>query len=936
MKRHIAVVFIMSIVLAAGAAPAASQSVTSTSGAITGRVVDDTGGVLPGVAVTVSSPAMMGTRTATTEGDGSYRCPAVPPGVYTVAFELSGFRQLERSGIQVGLGFTATVNAELKLATMNETVVVTGESPVVDAHATSLTSSYSADAIKSLPTTGEYWALLSVTPAVQMSAVDVGGSQALTPTGYTVYGMSTQHRPMVEGIVSTWGSGGSDMYYADFNSFSEVALNAAGNGAESPSPGMQSNYISKSGGNQYHGSFMFEGESGSIQAHNIDDDQIARGLVTGAGVAVDDVNRLIGYRKAHADIGGYILRDRLWWYASFSRLSNEVRLTNTVESKKSIDPTQTVKFTYNLPGNGRLIGYYQNSHKQVNPYNTSSIPLRRLTAGTAFYGPGTAWDQSYPAGVYKGEYSKVLSNNSVVEVRAGNWYAPWKNYSLAPDQYRYEDIGNGNLQGGAPYYEDLRSRPQLLGSLNYYKKGWIGSHDFKVGGELLRENDDQYDGGTRGNMIMILRSGTPIEVYLTESPNQEQSGLWARSLFVTDQWQANPHLTFDLGVRYDGYRPFLDAQSHTAGTTTTSFDAVPALLTWNNWAPRLGVVYDLTGKAKTVVKGNYGMYWWNPASDFAATLNPNQVFWWKRYNWTDANNDLLFQPNEIGTLLQTNGGVASQKVDPNLRNQYTIQTITSIEHEVVANWGVRAGFVWMGNRNLRTAINQNQPFSAFSVPVTISDPGPDGRAGTADDGASFPAFNLAPQYVGLPTANLTQNLPGAKDDYYTLEFTGNRRMNAGWSLQSSFAKTWSYRSALPLNPNVLINRPDGQDQFTTWQVKVGGTFQLPKGFRVSPLLRHQSGNNFGRTFVATLNYGSVTTLAEPFNANRIGSASIVDIRAEKSFTVVQRHLGLFFDVYNIFNANPETNLSATSGATWLRPLTIVPPRIAKVGVKFDW
>src|SRR4030095_13562770 len=151
MKLFIAVVFVMCIVLAVGAASAASQSVTSTSGAITGRVVDDTGGVLPGVGVTGSRPAMMGTRTATTEGDGSYRFPAVPPGVYTVAFELSGFKALERSDIQVGLGFTATVNVELKLATMNETVVVTGESPVVDAHATTLTSSYSAEAIKSLP-----------------------------------------------------------------------------------------------------------------------------------------------------------------------------------------------------------------------------------------------------------------------------------------------------------------------------------------------------------------------------------------------------------------------------------------------------------------------------------------------------------------------------------------------------------------------------------------------------------------------------------------------------------------------------------------------------------------------------------------------------------------------------------------------------------------
>lgn len=936
MRRSFSLVVLLGIVLVCATEPAASQSVTATTGAINGRVTDNTGGVLPGVTITASSSALMGIRNTVSSPDGTYRFPALPPGEYNVVFELEGFDTLERSSIRVGLGFTATVNVEMKLATLSETILVSGQSPVVDARSTTLTSSYSADAIKSLPTTGEYWALLSVTPAVQMASVDVGGSLALTPSGYTVYGMNTQHRPMVEGIVATWGSGGSDMYYADFNSFSEVALNAAGNGADSPSPGMQSNFISKSGGNQYHGSVLFEAESGDLQAHNIDDDQIARGLRTGAGVAVTDVNRLIGYKKAHADIGGFLIRDRLWWYASFSRLSNEIRLTNTVEPKVSFDPTQSVKLTYNLPKSATLVGYFQNTHKQVNPYNTSSIPLRRVTSGTAFYGPGTAWDQSYKAGVYKGEYSQVFGSSVVVDVRAGNWYAPWRNYSLAPDQYRYEDITTGLLTGGAPYYEDLRTRPQLHGSVDYMKTGWIGTHNFKFGGELMRENDDQADGGVLGNMIMILSGGRPVEVVLTESPNQEQSGLWARSFYVTDTWQANSRLTMNLGLRFDGYRPFLDAQSHTANGTTTEFAAVPALLTWNNWAPRLGVVYDVTGKARTVVKANYGLYWWNPASDLAATLNPNQVFWWKRYAWTDSNADLLFQPDERGTLLASNGGVASQRIDPNLSNTYTAQLTTSFEHEIAADWGVRAGFVWMGNRNLRAAVNQNQPYSAFDVPVTVTDPGPDGRAGTADDGASIAALNLAQQYIGLPTVNLTQNLAGAQDDYYTFELTGNRRMRQGWSLQSSFAQTWSYRSALPVNPNVRINRPDGQDQFTTWQVKLGGTFELPMGFRLSPLLRHQSGNNFGRTFVAALNYGNVTTLAEPFNTQRMRNVTVVDLRGEKRVPIGRFRLGVYADAYNIFNANPETNMTTASGTAWLRPLTIIPPRIAKFGVKFDW
>jgi outer membrane receptor protein involved in Fe transport len=259
------------------------------------------------------------------------------------------------------------------------------------------------------------------------------------------------------------------------------------------------------------------------------------------------------------------------------------------------------------------------------------------------------------------------------------------------NQSRYEDITTGLLSGGAPYYEDIRSRPQVLGSFNYFKKGWIGTHDLKFGGELLRENDNQYDGGTLGNVIMILRSGVPAEVFLTESPNQEQSGLWARAFYATDTWQASSHLTFNLGVRYDGYRPFLEAQSHTFAGATTNFPANSALVTWNNWAPRLGMVYDISGNAKTVVKANYGLYWWNPASDFAATLNPNQVFWWKRYTWNDLNHDGLYEPGEAGTLLQTNGGVASQQIDPNLKNEYTVQVTTSVEHEIVANWGRARG-----------------------------------------------------------------------------------------------------------------------------------------------------------------------------------------------------------------------------------------------------
>ena len=133
-----------------------------------------------------------------------------------------------------------------------------------------------------------------------------------------------------------------------------------------------------------------------------------------------------------------------------------------------------------------------------------------------------------------------------------------------------------------------------------------------------------------------------------------------------------------------------------------------------------------------------------------------------------------------------------------------------------------------------------------------------------------------------------------------------------------------------------INRVNGRDHSTSWQAKVSGTFELPRGFRVSPIVRHQSGQAYGRTFNVTLNSGSTTLLAEPFDANRMRNATLVDVRAEKGFKMGNRRFAGFVDVYNIFNSNVENAIGTSSGASWQRPLSIVAPRVAKLGVKVDW
>jgi hypothetical protein len=913
----------------------AGAQVTATSGAINGQVTDNTAAALPGVTVTISGPTMMGTRTAISDAQGVFRFPAVAPGDYKVVFELEGFSTVERQPVTVGLGFTATLNTVMGLAELQETVTVVGSTPLVDTQSTNVANVFSADRVKNLPFTGEYWSMLSITPAVNMARMDVGGSEAMNPVDSRVYGQSRQGRSMVEGIAATYGDGGgSTVYYADFSSFSDVSLNTSGTDAESPTAGMQAQFVSKSGGNTFRGSFFTDYENGNWQAHNISAEQLARGVQGGSGVDPVDTNRLISYRYASADVGGYVVKDKLWWYYATSYRAVDRRVVNVIgSSQETKNPTHSVKLTYKPTAAMNIVGYAQLTHKQQDPYLSGGTG--RVSGGT-FYTPDSGWPQRWKSGVYKVEWNQTLSDTVFAEARVGNYYSNWRNPRLN-NTTRVEDIGTGVVTGGARGWDEIRARPQVLGSVSHYRTGWGGSHNLKFGVELADETLEEYEQGYLDNVAFILNNAVPSEVIFYDAPNSNHAGLSNQSAFITDTWQLNKRLSLNLSVRYDRYRSYLDEQSHTS-TETIVFPAVDNLVTWNNVAPRIGVVWDVAGTGRTAVKFNYGTYYYNPSTGLSSSLNPNNVRWSQRYRWTDTG-DGIYQNSERGVLLATSGGGASIVIDPNLENTFTRRTTAFVEHELVSNFSVRAGFVWVGIRNPRTSVNLNRPFEAFSVPFNVVDPGPDGISGTGDDGGSLQAWNMSAAYVGLPTVNLTMNLPEAKSDFYTWEMTADRRFSGGWSVNASFAKTWNREISTGslFNPNLLINREDGKDHTTNWQAKASSTFGLPKGIRISPLIRHQAGNQYGRTFSVALNSGNTTLLAEPAQSRRTRNPTIVDTRFEKSLTSSgTRRLATFVDVYNIFNSNVENTVQTASGANFLRPTSIISPRILKIGAKFDW
>jgi hypothetical protein len=542
-------------------------------------------------------------------------------------------------------------------------------------------------------------------------------------------------------------------------------------------------------------------------------------------------------------------------------------------------------------------------------------------------------------------------------VHGGQFHYLWPNtrYTSAP---AYEDLTTNIVSGGNQdgWFRDI-TRNQILGSMSYFKDGWGGSHNFKVGGEFFNERYDDLRGQdglgqVPNDVLMVLNGGRPSEVVLFQSPSASLNGLWTTGLYASDVWRVGSRLTFTLGVVFDRYRSYLPDQTGPPvgpfNTTQSNFPAVNDLITWNLTAPRLGLTYDLTGNGKTVLKANYASYWWNPGTTAIDSLvNPNSPDWYRRYAWTDRNGDGVWQQGEQAANPSASfGGVGSTQLDPNLQDQRTREFATFLERELFANFGVHAGFVWRRIDGLYQSDNLNRPISAFDVPVTIRVPETDGTFSA--NPATLQGFNLNATNLALPVVNFLHNTAG-KDDFYNFELTANRRMANGWSLNASYAYRWNLDNANSYfgsnlrvrqdvaNPNDAINTEDGRYVFGLWSAKINGSYDARWGLRITPAVRMQSGQPYGRTFLVTMNYGSQRVLAEPFGSRQMDNIVLVDTRVEKLFKVAtSRTVSVFVDGYNLTNANPAANINWNSGSTFTTPSTIVPPRLFRFGAKFDW
>ena len=950
------------LLLAACASSAGAQ--TFGAATIHGRVTDDTGAALPGVAVTGRSPALqLPTVTTVTDGDGAYQLKSLPPGTYEVRYELTGFQTLLRQEITLNAGFDAKIDVSLKIGAMAESVTVTGQSPVIDVTSTKVSTNLTREVLDVIPTSKSLAESIAMAPGVRYSgAIDVGGNRTATfGDGGTNFG-STQQSPFLEGVNVRLFEGGSQAYM-DQRSLEEIQVNAVGNDAEVGPPGIAWNGIVRSGGNAFHGLGSAEAQRPELQSNNIDANLRAKGIdPAGNGIKY--------YWDFSGSFGGHLIKDRLWFFVAERNIrrvanvigfaaapgpDNKYGTADDVLGNGKIDNTdQTLKMSYQLGSHYRVIGFIQRSLKHE--FTRNAGPLFPLES---------TWDYFYPPKPHKVEFEATFGKSLLFNALYGRSFykALWRPQSEDPNRPITQDIATGIQTGSAISAYNPNSNPIVTTSLSYFPQGdFLGKHALKVG---FQEQIQHYGAGNpnraNGNFILVFDTGKPYQFITEDRPVDAGATLRNPAVYLKDTWQIG-RVTANLGVRWEQYHGSTDDSTKVQGTFGSAYKYTGIdVVTWNTVAPRLGVAWDVLGSGKTVVKGQWGRFNHESSASYAlgfATDTLNVV----TYKWHDNNSDNLYQPGEVNldlngvdfvSVLRRAGATtaaANQLVNPDLKQPHTTEASLALEQQLAAGLSFRGLLVYKRVNSLFSAVNVLRPYGAWDIPVTRNDPGADGVYGTSDDGGPVQLFDFQPAFRGNAfVGNKNTNRDSAHDDSYKgYEMTLTKRSDRLWSLTGSFQMVknhvWTAAGALPSGPNDLFFP---LDETWDWSGKALGSYNAPFGIQASALLNFLRGTPQQRTYQfrttdpqggkPLTQVGNVTTALEPLGASRNEPQRILNLRAARPFKLNgNQNLLLSFQVFNALNANTPTTVRYVSGPTFGQISVIAPPRVARIGIEYKF
>jgi hypothetical protein len=989
----------LAIVLAFGLAPAAAQT-GQMFGELVGKVTDDQGGVLPGVTVTLSGPAAMGTPTATSNAAGIYRFPAVNTGTYTLKFELAGFSPMVRDGIVVPVRQTITVDASMKLASLQETVTVSGSSPTVDVENTKVGARLDHEILQAVPTSRTIFGSTTVLPGMTMARQDPGGLNAATSTGMVAHG-AQNYNLNYYGVTADTPSNYGSMYYMDFGSAEEISVDTAAMGAEIGGlGGANINIVPKSGGNNLKGEAIWnitgKGYWDGFTGNNITDELRAQGITDPTLRKLNDFN---------ANAGGPLIKDRLWWFGSF-RNYRTIEATPGYTIVNGDDLTNP--FLSNLR-NYTASGKYQiNKNNQLSAfwtYNKKFQPHRG--AGVAQPLPQNTLNQQSPKNLFNGNWTSVMGQNTFIEVSSSyfhmHWPSDWSEefYALPAAQQHSStfDIDTGiYIDGPEPtgqHFRDSYRQQQNVG-LTRYIDGWLGaSHQLKSGFEnwygwgsegfnIFNDTRLRYNGAT--NCTQTVRTGcVPNEVWGWATPLTQKQNMRNFAAFVQDR-ASYSRVTVNLGLRWSYYDGKVPAQTGGGGRwfPVTNYPEIDPGYNWNTLAPRTGVVVKLTEDGKNVAKASYSRYYDVMYMDEFASVNPNIISTNTdsipvKYAWKgDLNGNGIVDDNELGA--QTFRFIPkSNTIDPKLRDPKNDEIMIAFQRELASNWSLNVDWIqrWFKDQTIDQdcfGLPCNTVASTAYAPTrTVTDFGPDNLRGTGDD-RQLTFFDVRPEFLGKDTffhTNCGNNVSvSCTQRYKAFEISAAKRMSNRWQMQTSYV--WSRLNGDILldytNPNNLIpfvgqgatttggigntNSPDQTHAF-----KVLGSYQAPFGITVGANYQALTGLPRDRNLSVPFSQGTANIRVEPRGTYRADMLNLLSLRADKNFRISgPRRASVIVELHNALNSSAGQASAGTSygsvtrgfasqaafdaarlGTSYFgRVQEIVAPRVLKLGFKFEF
>ena len=830
-------------------------SISWAQSSITGVVRDTSGAVLPGVTVEAASPALIEkVRVAVTDGQGVYRIVDLRPGPYTVTFTLTGFNTFRRTGIELRAEFTAAVDAELMLGTVEETITVTGEAPLVDTRSARAQTQYAAETLQALPGTGRLSTLISVLPGATLNNEGDRASGNLSDrsqTRFAIHG-APNAQPVIDGMNTEMAASNTGVFVWNQINFQEVVAETSGIGADRDTGGMQLNMIPRDGGNTYSGIVQLAYSGPDLQSNNIGDDLLARGLSpTTQGQA-----SIKKFYDVSGGVGGPIKQDRVWFFGS-ARKSVTQQYAAGIYWNKHTQP-QSMLFEPDLSRPASSDDFYRDysarltvqateKHKFVVggsfQANCNCVYALFRPQGGPLVTPEAATEHAYePNYNITTTWTFPATNRLLLMVAGGANH-------ISQTNRRGEGVNEDSIQvteqsldlkygaaygatvGGSSYSTIPRTQYHNQFSLAYV----TGSHSLKTGVNLRvvkTGNNDKYGADlfmANRAILYTFNNQRPVSLQLLATPHHFEEVAYDTAIYAQDQWTIR-RMTLNMGLRYND----VDMSSPELTLAPGFFVGerlVPAaehIPHWRNLSPRLGAAYDLFGDGRTAIKGSLGRYPdiirlspANPANQFSLTTNRT---------WNDtalgvgdprSGNFLpdcvLLNPvanGECGAWSDQNFGRArrsTRNAEDSLEGfnkQFNNwQASVSFQHQLAQGLALNVGYyrTWYGG--FQVTDNLAVPSSAYDS-YCITAPS-DSRLPGGGGNQICGLYDVRPEYFGQVDTLVTQasNYGKMTQVYNGLDLTLSGRLAGGGQFSGGLSMGRTVTDNCLLNGNFSVNNP---------------------------------------------------------------------------------------------------------------------------------